>query len=186
VEGDVIVTADGAKVQDGSSFNDLIATRKAGDVVALQVQRKGAPGPLVPVRLTTHEFAQVVAYSDQTLPLNKLLLEFRLAVEDAPPERQAIRRLNLAVVLMRVESWSLAKAELDKVTLPDLKVGEDISRGTVQYYLGLCLDRLGRVDEADQAYQAAMASRGALLTADGPPVQLLAEQQLKDKSRRGR
>ena len=186
MEGDVIVSADGTKVDDGSGFEALVAARKSGDVMALQVQRKGTPGPAVPVRLTTHEFAQVVAYNDQTLPLNKLLLEFRLAVEDAPPERQAIRRLNLAVVLMRVESWSLAKAELDKVTLPDLKAGEDISRGTVQYYLGLCLDHLGRPDEADKAYQAAMASPGALLTADGPPVKPLADQQLKDKSRRGR
>ena len=183
-EGDLIVSADGTRVPDGSSFDAIVAARKPGDVITLQVQRKGQPSPPIPVRLTTSEFGQVVAYNDETLPLSKLLLELRLAVEDAPQGRQAIARLNYAVVLMRVENWAQAKTQLDQVDLPDLKSGEGISRGTVQYYLGLCLDRLGKTDDADSAYRAAIASPGALLTADGPPVKSLAEQKLNDKTRR--
>ena len=185
--GDVIVTADGAKVRDGSAFDALVSGKKPGESIALQVQRKGTAAPPVPVKLTTHEFGQVVSYDDQTLPLNKMLLEFRLAAQDAPAERKDIPRLNLAVILMRVKSWQLARAELDAINLKDLPAGgQDISRGTVQYYLGLCLDQLGQPDAADQAYRAAAASPGALLTADGPPVQQLAERQLKDPSRRAR
>jgi len=183
-EGDLIVSADGTRVPDGSSFDALVAARKPGDIIALQVQRKGQPSPAIPIQLTTSEFGQVIAYNDETLPLSKLLLELRLAVQDAPQGRQAIARLNYAVVLMRVESWAEAKTQLDQVDLPDLKAGEDISRGTVQYYLGLCLDRLGRPDDADTAYRAAIASPGALLTADGPLVKSLAEQKLNDKTRR--
>ena len=179
--GDVIETVDGRKVEDGTAFEGAIASRKPGDKVQLQV--RGQDGQTKPVTLAPATFSLVVNYEDETLPVNRLLLDFRNRVLDAPtPRDQSIARLNLAVVLMRAGNWGEAKAELDKVDLPDLQQqgGQAVSRGTAQYYLGMCLESLDRRPEAQKAYQAAAASPGALLTGDDNTlVKPLAEEKLR-------
>lgn len=182
-QGDVIVAADGRKIEDALALESLAQTKKPGDVIQLQV--RGRDGAVRNVALRPASFASVVGYFDATLPINRLLLGFRLAVMDAvTSQERSWARLNLAVALMRAGNWVRAREELERVDLPDLKSGQGISRGTVQYYLGLCLDALGRPAEADKAFQAAAASPGALLTTDGQLVQQLAQEKLKDPRRR--
>jgi hypothetical protein len=181
--GDVIVAADGRKIEDAVALEDIAQKKKPGEVIQLQV--RGRDGAVKNVALRPANFASVVGYFDATLPVNRLLLSFRLAVMDAViAQERSWARLNLAVALMRAGNWQRAREELDRVDLPDLKSGRGISRGTVQYYLGLCLDALGRPAEADKAFQAAAASPGALLTTDGQLVQQLAQEKLKDTRRR--
>jgi hypothetical protein len=182
--GDVIESVDGRKMEDGTAFEHAIALRKAGDKVQLQVRGTGGQSKTVPLAPAT--FSLVVSYYDETLPINRLILDFRNRVVDAPtPREESIARLNLAVVLMRAGNWNEARAELDKVDLADLQRGQAVSRGTVQYYLGLCYDALDRRAEADKAYQAAAASPGALLTGDDNTlVKPLAEEKLRTRRSR--
>jgi len=79
-----------------------------------------------------------------------------------------------------VQSWSDARAELQRVKLPD---GRGVGNGTVQYLLGLCADQLGSRAEAESAFKAAAASE-SLLTEDGPPVKELAQAKLTEIQRR--
>ena len=178
--GDVIESVDGRKIEDGSAFEHAVASRKPGDKLQLQV--KGIDGPTKTVTLAPATFSLVVSPYDETLTVNRLILDFRNKVVDAAtPRDEAIARLNLAVLLIRAGNWSEAKTELDRVDLPDLQGGgQAVSRGTVQYYLGLCFEALDRRAEAAKAFQAAAASPGALLTGDDNTlVKPLAEEKLK-------
>jgi len=180
--GDLIVGADGAKIDDGTAFEALVSKKKQGEQIVLQVRGKDGSTRSVPLKL--QNFSRVVGYLDETLPINKLIFDSRSAVLDAPnPQEQSIARLNLAVVLMRALNFEAALNELEKVDLRDLTAPQQgISRGTVQYYLGLCFEALDRSAEAMKAFQAAAASPGALLTGDDNTlVKPLAEDKLKSR-----
>jgi hypothetical protein len=179
--GDVIQSVDGRKIADGSAFDALVATKRAGD--AMQLEVRGPTGTVRQVQLRPQSFPAVASYFDETLRINKMMLDLRLALQDAALEDQSILRLNLAVALMRAGNWNEARSELDKVELKDLAQGEGVSRGTVQYYVGLCLDALGSPAEADVAYKAAASSRGATLTTGGLLIEPLAREKLADKTR---
>jgi hypothetical protein len=84
-------------------------------------------------------------------------------------------RLNLAVALLRLGDAAGAKEHLEALELP---ASGAISSGTRHYLLGLALEQLGDTAGAQRAFQAAAATQ-ALLTEDGPPVRLLAEQKLR-------
>lgn len=181
-KGDVIVAADGGKLQDGSAFDALIARKKAGDKVTLDVRR--AAGSAIQVTLEPLNLPQVVGYDDQTLLVNRLIVDFRLAgLDAATPYEETIARLNLGVMLMRGGNWTAARTELEKVTLPD---GPGVSRGTVKYLLGLCHDAVGNTADADRAFTEAAASVEARLTSDGPLIKPLADKKLNDPARRRR
>ncbi len=129
--GDLIAGADGAKIDDGSAFEALVSKKKQGEQIVLQV--KGKDGTKS-VTLKLQNFSRVVGFLDETLPINKLILDSRNAALDAPnPQEQSIARLNLAVVLMRALNWEAALNELEKVDLKDLTPPQQaVSRGTVQ------------------------------------------------------
>ncbi len=96
------------------------------------------------------------------------------------PLEESIIRLNLAAALARLQAWSDARTELQKVKLPE---GPGVGNGTVQYLLGLCADNLGNRAEAETAFKAAAASE-SWMTEDGPPVKELAEARLADLQKR--
>ena len=98
-------------------------------------------------------------------------LQARLAT--APDD--GVARLNLAVALMRFTHWERALAELQRVTLQTVA---GISQGTVDYLRGECLFRIGRLDEAREAWQSAAKAEGALLTHEGPAISGLAAERL--------
>ncbi len=177
--GDVIVAADGKAIGNRAALVAYLSTKKAGESVVLDARSAGGnrrvDAPLVAM-------PRLIGLYDETLLVNRLVIAFRFALRQATtPDEQAFARLNLAVALMKFGNWTEAKAELDKVALPDRP---GVAGGTVKYLLGVCLDGLGRAPEADEAYRAAKASNGALLSSDGPPIRELADAKLNDPSRK--
>ena len=168
--GDVIVKANAQPIADVVTLNTLLAGRKTDEALTLELKdRTGAPKRAdVVVALAP----RLVGLYDQTLLVNRMLLDLRgrLLVPGTPNE-DSVLRLNLAAALARVENWSDARIELQRVKLPD---GPGVSNGTVQYLLGLCADKLGNRADADAAFTAAAASE-ALISEDGPSVKDLVE-----------
>jgi tetratricopeptide (TPR) repeat protein len=167
-------------VADGSAFAAIVAQRKAGDTLAVEVlDRAGATRP---VTLAITMAPRLVAMNDQSLLFNDLVLALRSRLAPAPTggAPDPIVRLNLAVALMRLGNWTDARDELSKV---QLAAGPGVSNGTVQYLLGLCYEALGQMADAEKAWRAAATDAESLLTDDGPPVKELAERKLAGAAR---
>jgi tetratricopeptide (TPR) repeat protein len=182
VPGDIINSVNNQPVADASRFAALLSAAKVDDTFALGVRDKTAAARRAELRLVA--VPQLIAMVDETLLFNKLLLDFRARLlAPSSPLEESVARLNLGVALMRVGNWADARAELDKVQLPN---GPGVSNGTVQYLLGLAHEAMGQPAEAEAALRAAAASTGALLTSEGPAVKDLADQKLVELARRAR
>jgi Flp pilus assembly protein TadD len=168
--GDVIAKANGQPIADAVALNALLAQRKADDDLTLELKDRAGTAKRADVKVGMAP--RLVGLYDQTLLVNRTLLDLRSRLQKpGSPLEDSVLRLNLAAALARVENWSEARLELQRVKLPD---GPGVSNGTVQYLLGLCADRLGNRADADAAFAAAAAS-DALITEDGPSVKELVE-----------
>ncbi len=176
--GDVVKKANGEAVVSAVAFDKLLASKKAGD--ELMIEGTDQSGAAKQAALKVTMTPRLVGISDQTLLANRVLLALRARLlGPVDPSDEPIVRLNLAAALAHVEAWSDARAELQKIRLPD---GPGVSNGTVQYLLGVCEDKLGNRSAAEAAWKAAAASN-SLLTEDGPAVKELAEARLADLQR---
>lgn len=176
--GDIVTRMNAQEIADVGTLAAQLATHKAGDDLTIEVKpRAGAPKR---ADLKVSMAPRLIGLSDQTLLANAALLDLRsrLTVASSPVE-EAVIRLNLAAAMVQLESWSDARAELQRITLPD---GPGVANGTVEYLIGLCAERLGNRGEAEAAWKAAAASE-SLLTEDGPPVKELAETGLANLQR---
>jgi hypothetical protein len=178
--GDIVTKANGQAIADATALTTLLASRKADDDLMLEL--KDRAGATKRADLKVFMTPRLMGISDQTLLANRMLLALRarLAGQNSPTD-EAVLRLNLAAALAHVEAWSDARAELQRVKLPD---GPGVSNGTVQYLLGVCADKLGNRADAEAALKAAAATE-ALLTEDGPAVKDLAEARLAELQRPG-
>jgi hypothetical protein len=177
--GDVVVKANAQPVPDVAALAALLAGRKADEDLTLELKDKAGAVKRADVRVFMTP--RLIGMNDQTLMINRILVDLRARVQTpGDPIEDSVMRLNLAIALARVENWSAARLELQRVKLPD---GPGVSSGTVQYLLGLASDRMGNRGEAETAWRAA-ATSAALLTEDGPPVKELAEARLAELQRR--
>jgi len=168
--GDVIVKANAQVIGDVATLNSLLAARKADE--ALTLEFKDRSGTTKRADATVALAPRLVGLYDQTLLVNRMLLDLRRRLlTPGTPAEDSVLRLNLAAALARVENWSEARIELQRVKLPD---GPGVSNGTVQYLLGLCADKLGNRADAEAAFTTAAASE-ALISEDGPAVKDLVE-----------
>ncbi len=177
--GDMLLKANNQDIPNAAALMTLLNARAANDQLTLELKDKAGAAKKVDVKVMMRP--RVIGMGDQTLLANRIVVDLRnrLASSPNPGDEPAIR-LNLAAALIRLESWSDAQAELQKVTLPD---GPGVGQGTVQYLLGLCADKLGSRADAETALKAAAAS-DSLLTENGPPVKELAEAMLAELQRR--
>lgn len=178
--GSIVTKANGQPVTDATALAAVLAGRKQDDELMIEV--KDRTGAAKPATMKVMMTPRLIGVSDQTLLANRILLTLRARLlEQNSPAEEAVLRLNLAAALAHVEAWSDARAELQRVKLPD---GPGIANGTVQYLLGLTADKLGNRAEAEAAYKLAAVSE-SLLTENGPPVKDLAEARLAELSRSG-
>jgi len=84
---------------------------------------------------------------------------------------------NLALLLAAYDRHDLAAQVWRRVELPD-RTG--IGRGTVQYYLGRELERLGAEQDAIRAHRAAAASEATAFDDEGPRIAPAARDRLAD------
>jgi hypothetical protein len=177
--GDVLLKANNSDMPTTSALLAFLNARSANDSVALELRDKAGAAKKADVKVLMTP--RVIGMGDQTLLANRIVVDLRnrLASSPSAAEEPAIR-LNLAAALIRLEAWADAQAELQKVQLPD---GPGVGKGTVQYLLGLCADKLGSRADAETALKAAAAT-DHLLTENGPPVKDLAEAKLAELQRR--
>ena len=177
--GDVVMKANAQPVADTAGLTTLLAGRKADE--DLQLELKDKSGAVKRADVKVFMTPRVIGMGDQTLMINRILVDLRARVQTpGDPIEDSVMRLNLAVAFARVENWSAARLELQRVKLPD---GPGVSSGTVQYLLGLASDRMGNRAEAEASWKAAATST-SLLTEDGPSVKELAEARLAELQRR--
>jgi hypothetical protein len=173
--GDVVTQAGGKPVADAAALMAVLASRRAGESVALDV--RGSDGAVRRADVKVASAARVIPLHEQSLLANRVLVDLRAHLADASdPFEQSVLRLNLAVALARVGDWAGARDQLQRVTLPDQR---GVGAGTVQYLLGLAAHNLGNRAEAEAAFKAAAAS-DSLLTEDGPAVKDLAQAKLAE------
>lgn len=177
--GDLIVKVNDQAVTNTAGVLTALGTHKANDTLSLELKDKA--GATKKAEVKVQMTPRVIGMSDQMLLANRLVADFRTRLlAPANAAEESIIRLNLAAVLARLQAWSEARTELQKVKLPD---GPGVGNGTVQYLLGLCADNLGNRAEAEASYKAAAASE-SWITEDGPPVKEMAEGKLADLQKR--
>jgi hypothetical protein len=139
--------------------------------------RDGSSGAAKRLDLPGTATPRVISLYESGVLANRLLIDLkaRLARTNDPFE-QSVIRLNMGVVLGRLEDWRAAREELQRVELPDQS---GVGAGTVQYLIGLGAEKTGNRAEAEAAFKAA-AGTGHLLTEHGPPVRELAEARLAE------
>jgi hypothetical protein len=177
--GDLIVKVNDQAVTNAAAVVTALGTHKASDTLSLELKDKSGATKKADVKVQMTP--RVIGMSDQMLLANRLVADFRTRlIAPANAAEESIIRLNLAAALARLQAWSDARTELQKVKLPE---GPGVGNGTVQYLLGLCADNLGNRAEAETAYKAAAASE-SWITEDGPPVKEMAEGKLADLQKR--
>lgn len=177
--GDVIMRANAQPVADTAAFNTLLAGRKADEDLTLEYKDK--TGAMKRADVKVFMTPKLMLMTDQTLMINRILVDLRARVQNqGDPVEDSVMRLNLAVALARVENWSEARLELQRVKLPE---GPGVANGTVQFLLGVAADRMNNRAEAEAAWKAA-AQSNASLTEDGPAIKELAEARLAELQRR--
>jgi PDZ domain-containing protein/PEGA domain-containing protein len=177
--GDLIVKVNDQAVTNAAGVATALGTHKANDTLSLELKDKSGAAKKADVKVQMTP--RVIGMSDQMLLANRLVADFRTQLlAPANAAEESIIRLNLAAALARLQAWSDARTELQKVKLPE---GPGVGNGTVQYLLGLCADNLGNRAEAETAYKAAAASE-SWITEDGPPVKEMAEAKLADLQKR--
>jgi hypothetical protein len=109
-----------------------------------------------------------------------LLAELRLRYLGAKGDEAALLRLQQALALMHFRQYDKAMEVLRDARL---STTQGVSQGTLDYYTGVCLLRLGNVylPEAIQALnQSLKYPQATLFGPDGPLVSILAKQALDD------
>jgi hypothetical protein len=177
--GDVVLKANNQDIPNASALTTLLNARSANDPLSLELRDKTGAAKKADVKVVITP--RLIGMGDQTLLANRIVVDLRNRLASSPnASDEPVIRLNLAAALIRLESWADAQAELQRVQLPE---GPGVGRGTVQYLLGLCADKLGSRADAETALKAAAAS-DHLLTENGPPVKELAEAKLAELQRR--
>jgi tetratricopeptide (TPR) repeat protein len=177
--GDVIVKAGDQVVADSAALAAALAGKHANDTLTLELKDRAGAAKKAEVKVFMTP--RLIGMNDQTLLANRIVVDLRTRLlSPSNPAEESIIRLNMAAALARLQAWSEARTELQKVKLPE---GPGVGNGTVQYLLGLCADNLGNRSEAELAWRTA-ASSESFLTEDGPPVKELAEAKIAELQRR--
>lgn len=169
---------------DGKPVTTALALRKAlleakGDTLPVTQSGLNASLPL------TREPLEIPLYA-ANLCYPFVLVELRLRTIAAKGDESAFLKLNLAIALMHFRSYDKALESLREAKV--LGTGRSASvlglgQGTVNYYTGICLSKLGTVyiPEAIQAFgQAQKFSSSTLFGPDGPLVAPIAKQAAED------
>lgn len=177
--GDIVTKVGTVAVTDSANLAAALIGKTANDTLSLELKDRMGAAKKADVKISMTP--RLIGMNDQTLMANRVLLDLRSKLlSPSNPAEEGIMRLNAAAALARLQAWNEAKAELQKVSLPE---GPGVGNGTVQYLLGLCAESLGDRAGAELAWRTAASSQ-SLLADDGPPVKALAEAKLAELSRR--
>jgi hypothetical protein len=167
-----LASVNGQAVPDVRALRQLLAGQVGKTV---QVVQMGIPSELA------------VEASPREIPLNApglaypfLLADLRLKALAAKGDEQAAFKLNQAIALMHFRRFEKALEVLRDTKFASTR---GVSAGTVHYYAGVCLLRLGSVYTPEAVKSFTLATQHPLATLfgpDGPLVAPLAQQALDD------
>ena len=174
-KGDVVLTADGAPVNDTLALIQKVRDKDPGSTLALQIARQGTTSD-IPVTVGTTSLE--IPLNQEGFLYNKAIIDFRHRIV-TDPSLESMARLNLALCYMALGDFETPLREhFPRITLPETR---GISQGTVLYHTGVCYQRLEERAEATRAFQGALNYPEATLqTNDGPRVGPLAERKLRE------
>jgi hypothetical protein len=188
--GPWVLQADVAAQKAGVKPFKIITALNGKPVASVQAFRKALRETQSDRMTITQDNANIpLVISSQVLelPVNAsnlcypfLLADLRLRYLGARGDEAGLLRLNQALALMHFRLYDRAME-----VLRDTKVSQvqGVSQGTIDYYTGICLLRLGNVyaSEAAQAFnQALKYPQATLFGPEGPLVSTLAKQALED------
>ncbi len=162
----------GKPVTSVQAFRKALRESKGDKVTVTQAEGSAT------LNLTWQPLELPVSASNLCYPL--VLADLRLRQLGAQGDEAGLLRLQQALALMHFRRYDKAME-----VLRDARIGttQGVSQGTIDYYTGLCLLRLGNVylSEAAQAFnQALKYPQATLFGPDGPLVSTLARQALED------
>ncbi|MEM8994780.1 MAG: PDZ domain-containing protein, partial [Acidobacteriota bacterium] len=156
--GDAIFGADGLAINSRADLEARILAAESGEAIELGV-RRGPETRTARVRLAPSPRVLATAPApggDQ--PLESIAFaDLVLKLENADESSRWLLQLNQALVLLRAEDDAGAAQILRRIRAPQTSHG--VGQATVDYYLGVALERLGpdHLDEARRALERAAA-----------------------------
>ena len=116
--GDVIVKVGDLAIADSAALASALAGKTANDNLALELKDRIGTAKKADVKVLMTP--RLIGMNDQTLLANRILLDVRMRLmSPTGPVEESILRLNAAAALARVQAWSEARTELQKVKLPE-------------------------------------------------------------------
>lgn len=170
--GKAILKVNGKAVEGVLAFRSALAEAAGDKATLLQGEN--------PVQVPVLQQALEIPLNASDLCYPFVLAELRLRYLGAKGDEAGLLRLNQALALMHFRLYDRAME-----VLRDARVlgTQGVSQGTLDYYTGVCLLRLGNVyvPEAIQAFnQALKYPQATLFGPEGPLVTPLAKQALED------
>lgn len=167
-----ITGLNGKPVQTVAAFHKALREFKGDKITVTQ------PDGTATLNLTWQPIELPVSASNLCYPF--LLADLRLRFLGTQGDEAGLLRLQQALALMHFRRYDKAMEVLRDARL---STTQGVCQGTLDYYTGLCLLRLGNVylSEATQAFnQALKYPQATLFGPDGPLVSTLAKQALED------
>jgi hypothetical protein len=188
--GPWVLRADETALRAGIKTSRAITQVNGKPVTSVMAFRKAlaeAPGERIALAQGEAPIQLPVTQQALELPLNAsdlcypfVLAELRLRYLGAKGDEAGLLRLNQALALMHFRLFGPAMEVLRDARMTGTK---GVSQGTLDYYTGVCLLRLGNVyaDIASQSFnQALKYPQATLFGPEGPFVAPLARQALED------
>jgi hypothetical protein len=188
--GPWVLQADAAAQKAGVKAYKAITAMNGKPVPSVQVFRKQLKefkGEKITVNQGDANLTLVPTLQPLEIPVNAsnlcypfLLADLRLRYLGAKGDGATLLRLQQALALMHFRQYDKAMEVLRDARL---STTQGVSQGTLDYYTGVCLLRLGNVylPEAIQALnQSLKYPQATLFGPDGPMVSILAKQALED------
>jgi hypothetical protein len=188
-DGAYVLQADAAAQKAGLKPGKLLTEAGGKPVATVADFRKAlaeAKGQLTvsqgeaPVKLAVTAQARELPVNAQDLCYPLVLSELRLRYLGAQGDEASLLRLHQALALMHFREYDKALEVLRDARMVSV---QGVSQGTLDYYTGVCLLRMGNVylPEAVQSFnQALKYPQATLFGPDGPLLAPLARQALQD------
>ena len=170
--GKPLLEAAGKPLASVAEFRKALAETKGGSLTVSQGE--------APVKLAVTPMAVELPVNSQEFCYPMVLADLRLRQLGAQGDEEALLRLHQALAFMHFREYEKAQD-----VLRDARMGavQGVSQGTLDYYTGVCLLRMGNVylTEALQAFNLALKyPLATLFGPEGPLLAPLARQALQD------
>ncbi|MFC1853148.1 PEGA domain-containing protein [candidate division CSSED10-310 bacterium] len=175
--GDVLKKADNESIQNNGDFQDKLSKIRKGEKIKLTFSHQDL---IKAISIQIDETPVELPRNSPNIYYNKALAELKQKILEEKDDRLInFYRLNLGFCYMHFNDWQ--KAIEDAFSNTSLPSGSGISKGTLNFYIAHCYEKLGYLEEAKKFYSAAAAIKGATLESNnGPFVEFMAKKKIAE------